>query len=334
MSIPVLVTGGARYVGSHACLRLAEHRFLPITFDNLDHGHAEFVRWGPLEVGDIRNRSRLDAVFSQHRPIAVLHFAALIEVAESVQDPARFYDNNVAGALCLIEAARAAGVKAFVFSSTCATYGAPQRLPLTEDHPQHPMSPYGWSKLMVEQMLWDHSTAYDFRAVALRYFNAAGADPLARIGEWHDPESHAIPMAIAAARAPDRAFTLFGQDYATRDGTAVRDYVHVLDLADAHVLALKRLLSGAPSTAFNLGTGVGTTVRELVDGVTRVAGRPLPLRIAGRRPGDPETLVADNAKARRELGWRPSRTLDDILSDAWRWHEALVQRQDCRSTGP
>lgn len=334
MSIPVLVTGGAGYVGSHACLRLAENGFLPITFDNLDHGHAEFVRWGPLEVGDIRNRARLDAVFSHHRPVAVLHFAALIEVAESVQDPARFYDNNVAGALWLIEAARAAGVKAFVFSSTCATYGAPQRLPLTEDHPQHPMSPYGWSKLMVEQMLWDHAKAYDFRAIALRYFNAAGADPLARIGEWHEPESHAIPLAIAAARAPDQAFAIFGEDYATRDGTAVRDYVHVLDLADAHVLALKRLLGGAPSTAFNLGTGVGTTVRELVDGVTRVAGRPLPLRIAGRRPGDPEILVADNAKARRELGWRPSRTLDDILSDAWRWHEALVQRQDCRSTGP
>jgi len=326
MSIPVLVTGGAGYVGSHACLRLAESGFLPVTLDNLGNGHAEFVRWGPLEVGDIRDRAFLDAVLVRHRPLAILHFAALIEVGESVRDPARFYDNNVAGALCLIQAARAAGVRAFVFSSTCATYGAPQRLPLTEDHPQRPMSPYGWSKLMVEQMLWDHSAAYDFKAVALRYFNAAGADPLARIGEWHSPESHAIPLAIAAALEPDRTFTVFGDDYATRDGTAVRDYVHVLDLADAHVLALKRLLDGWDSAALNLGTGVGTTVKEMIDGVARVAGRSLPLRMTGRRPGDPERLVADNAKARDVLGWTPSRTLDDILADAWRWHQALAGR--------
>lgn len=287
MSIPVLVTGGAGYVGAHTCLRLAEHGYLPITLDNLSNGHSEFVRWGPLEVGDIRDRARLDNIFARYQPVAVLHFAALIEVAESVRDPARFYDNNVAGSLQLIQATRAAGVRAFVFSSTCATYGAPQHLPLTEDHPQHPMSPYGWSKLMIERMLWDYSAAHDFRAIALRYFNAAGADPLGRIGEWHDPESHAIPLAIAAAQAPDRTFTIFGEDYATRDGTAVRDYVHVLDLADAHVLALKRLLGGGPSTSFNLGTGKGTTVRELVDGVARLAGHPLALKMASRRPGDP-----------------------------------------------
>lgn len=325
--IPVLVTGGAGYVGSHTCMRLAKNGFLPITLDNLSNGHAEFVRWGPLEVGDIRDRPRLDAIFSQYRPVAVLHFAALIEVAESVRDPGRFYDNNVAGALCLIAAARAAGVDRFVFSSTCATYGEPQWLPLTESHPQRPASPYGWSKLMIEQVLWDHAASSDFRAIVLRYFNAAGADPRARIGEWHEPESHAIPLAIAAARGAGKPFTIFGDDYDTRDGTAVRDYVHVLDLAEAHVLALQRLLDGAPSAAFNLGTGAGTTVRELVAGIERAAGHALPLGVQGRRAGDTAALVADNDKARQELGWRPERALDTILTDAWRWHLALAERQ-------
>ena len=317
---PILVTGGAGYVGAHTCLRLAQSGFLPIVFDNLSNGHAQFARWGPLEVGDIRDRARVDAVLGRYQPVAVLHFAALIEVAESVRDPGKFFDNNVSGAINLLQATRAAGIDHLVFSSTCATYGAPNQLPLTESHPQTPLNPYGRSKLMIEQALWDYVASSSFRAVALRYFNAAGAAPDAGIGEWHEPESHAIPLAIAAAQGARPDFSIFGDDYDTRDGTALRDYVHVLDLADAHVLSLRRLLGGGDAGAFNLGTGAGTTVQELVKGVERVSGKPLPTRRLGRREGDAAALVADNSLASRELGWRPSRNFDQILADAWLWH--------------
>lgn len=318
----VLVAGGAGYVGSHACLALSEAGFRPVVFDDLSNGHAEHVRWGPLEVGDIRDPQRLDAVFAAHQPVAVLHFAARIEVGESVKNPGAFFDNNVGGTITLIEAARRAGVNALVFSSTCATFGEPVHLPMNESHPQAPLNPYGRSKLMVEQALADYDRYVGFRSAVMRYFNAAGADPEGRIGEWHEPETHAIPLAIQVALGQRSHFTIFGDDYDTRDGTAVRDYVHVLDLAEAHVAALRRLLAGGASEAYNLGTGTGTTVKELVDGVGRATGQALPVQMAPRRPGDAPMLFGDNAKARTQLGWKPSRDLDEILSSAWRWHKS------------
>ena len=318
----VLVTGGAGYVGSHTCLALAQAGFRPVVFDDLSNGHQEHVLWGPLEVGDVRDAGRLDAVFAAHQPVAVLHFAARIEVGESVKNPGTFFDVNVGGTITLIEAARRAGVNALVFSSTCATFGEPIQLPMAETHPQAPLNPYGRSKLMVEQALADYDRYVGFRSAVMRYFNAAGADPEGRIGEWHEPETHAIPLAIQVALGQRPHFTIFGDDYRTRDGTAERDYVHVLDLADAHVRAVRRLLAGGSSDTYNLGAGAGTTVRELVDGVGRVAGAPLAVQVAPRRQGDAPALVADNAKAREQLGWRPSRDLDSILSSAWRWHSA------------
>jgi UDP-glucose 4-epimerase len=320
MTQKVLVAGGAGYIGSHTCLRLAEAGFTPVTYDNLSNGWSEFVQWGPLEIGDIGDAARLDEVFAKHKPVAVIHFAALIEVGESVKYPGRFYENNVGGAITLIEAARRAGVEAFVFSSTCATYGAPVKVPMDETHPQAPLNPYGRTKLMVEQVMADLDQTVGFKYTALRYFNAAGADPEGRVGERHEPETHAIPLAIAAARGGNRGFNLFGIDYDTRDGTCVRDYIHVLDLADAHVLAVQRLLRGEPSEVFNLGTGTGTTVKELIAAIETVSGRAFPVEIAGRRPGDAPILVADNTKAKTLLGWTPRYTLEDIIRHAWAWH--------------
>jgi len=317
---PILVAGGAGYIGSHTCLRLHEAGFLPIVYDNLSNGWESFVQWGPLEVGDINDAARLDAVLARHKPAAIIHFAAFIEVGFSVAEPGAFYANNVGGTITLFEAARRAGIDKLVFSSTCATYGAPVYVPMDEKHPQAPLNPYGRSKLMVEQILADLDQYKAFRSVVLRYFNAAGADPEGRIGEKHEPETHAIPLAIAAARGERDAFTLFGSDYDTRDGTCVRDYIHVLDLADAHVLALKWLLDGGESTAFNLGTGEGTTVRELVGAIERRSNTPFPLIPAERRAGDAPSLVANNDKARTGLGWSPRYDLQEIIDHAWAWH--------------
>lgn len=316
----LLVVGGAGYIGSHTCLALAAKGYLPVVYDNLSNGHREFVQWGPLEEGDIRDRDRLDAVLARYKPAAVLHFAALIEVGESVRDPVAFYDNNVRGSLTLLAAAQAAGVEACVFSSTCATYGLPQVLPLNEEHPQSPINPYGRTKWIVEQVLLDFDRYSGLRSVALRYFNAAGADFLARIGEWHSPETHAVPIAIDTALGRRAGFKIFGSDYETRDGTCVRDYIHVMDLADAHVRAVEYLLDGGPSVALNLGTGTGTTVRELLATVEDVSGRPLPVEAAGRREGDSHTLVANNDKARTVLGWSPQHDLRSIIETAWSWH--------------
>ena len=326
MSGIVLVTGGAGYVGSHVCLALAQAGFTPVVYDNLSNGHAAFVKWGVLEEGDIRDAVRLDAVIARYKPVAVLHFAALIEVGESVKEPGRFYENNVAGAITLIEAARRGRIGCMVFSSTCATYGDPVRLPMDETHPQTPLNPYGRSKLMVEQALADYSTYAGFRSVCLRYFNAAGADEEGRIGERHEPETHAIPLALQTALGQRSGFKLFGDDYDTRDGTAVRDYVHVMDLADAHVRALKYLLDGGETTVFNLGTGTGTTVRELIEAIRRTTNKPFEVEVVARRPGDAPCLVANNSRAREVLGWRPTRTLDDIVRSAWRWHAAEQTR--------
>jgi UDP-glucose 4-epimerase len=318
----ILVAGGAGYVGSHTCLALAEAGFKPVVLDNLSNGHEHFVQWGPLEVADINDVASLDVVFEKHKPAAVLHFAALIEVGISMRSPGAFYHNNVGGALNLIGAARRAGVTGMVFSSTCAIYGVPERVPLDEAHPVAPLNPYGHSKAMVEQILRDLSDLEGFRSVCLRYFNAAGADPEGRIGEAHDPETHAIPLAIEAALGQRSGFSIFGTDYETRDGTAVRDYIHVLDLADAHVRAVQHLLDGGGSEAINLGTGTGTTVKELLDMVKAVSGRDFPVEIASRRPGDSPILVANNAHAQAILGWQPKRDLRTIVTDAWRWHSA------------
>lgn len=316
----VLVVGGAGYIGSHTCLNLAERGFTPVVYDNLSNGHAEFVKWGPLERGDIRDRQRLAAVIETHRPQAIVHFAALIEVGESVKAPAAFFDNNVAGTLSLLLAAQQAGIDRLVFSSTCATYGLPVDVPMRETHPQNPINPYGRSKLIVEQMLADLDRHQGFRSVVLRYFNAAGADPEGRIGERHSPETHAVPLAIEAALGRRAGFSVFGTDYDTRDGTCVRDFIHVCDLADAHGRAVEYLLNGGGSVALNLGTGTGTTVRELLAAVAHQAGKPFPIRYEGRRAGDAPVLVADNAKARDVLGWNPRHDLESIVASAWNWH--------------
>jgi UDP-glucose 4-epimerase len=316
----ILVIGGAGYIGSHTCLDLANKGFKPVVFDNFSNGHREFVQWGPAEEGDIRDRTRLDEVFAKHKPAAILHFAALIEVGESVKDPVSFYDNNVVGTLTLMAAAKAAGIEALVFSSTCATYGLPQTLPLDEDHRQVPINPYGRTKYIVEQALADYDRYAGFRSVILRYFNAAGADFEGRIGEWHTPETHAIPLAIEAVLGRRQGFKVFGTDYDTRDGTCVRDYIHVLDLADAHVRAVQYLLDGGPSVALNLGTGTGTTVKELLAAIEDVTERPFPVEYTGRREGDSTTLVANNDKARSVLGWVPQYDLSRIIESAWKWH--------------
>ncbi len=316
----ILVTGGAGYVGAHCCLALARTGHKLVVYDNLGNGHRQFVKWGPLVEGDIRDRARLQAVFAEHKPDAVLHCAALIEVGESVKHPERFYDNNVTGALVLLDVMREAGVGAFVFSSTCAIYGKPQFLPMNESHPQAPVSPYGWTKLVVERASADMAAAYGLRFAHLRYFNAAGAAPAEGIGERHNPETHALPLALFTLLGRREGFKIFGDDYDTRDGTCLRDYVHVLDLADAHVRALERLLGGGQSLAANLGAGEGVTVLELLDAIERVTGRPVPAAPAPRRDGDAPALVSDNALARRELGWAPMRGIDAIIADAWEWH--------------
>ncbi|WVT77518.1 UDP-glucose 4-epimerase GalE (plasmid) [Sinorhizobium chiapasense] len=321
----VLVVGGAGYIGSHTCLELANKGFEPVVYDNLSNGHEEFVKWGVLEKGDIRDRQRLDDVLARHKPRAILHFAAMIEVGESVKDPVSFYDNNVIGTLTLLSAALAAGVEAFVFSSTCATYGLPESVPIDEQHRQAPINPYGRTKWVCEQALKDYGQYKGLRSVILRYFNAAGADPEGRIGEWHEPETHAIPLAIDAALGRRQSFKIFGTDYDTRDGTCVRDYIHVLDLADAHVRAVEYLLSGGDSVELNLGTGTGTTVKELLTAIADVSGRAFNIDLVERREGDSTTLVANNDKARDILGWVPQYDLSDITRTAWNWHSRRNQ---------
>ncbi|HEX6117940.1 MAG TPA: UDP-glucose 4-epimerase GalE [Dongiaceae bacterium] len=319
----ILVTGGAGYVGSHACKAIAEAGHQPIVYDNLSRGHRSLVRWGAFEPGDLADRVRLREVITRHRPDGVMHFAALAYVGESVEQPALYYENNVLGSLSLLEAIRESGPNIVVFSSTCATYGVPTRLPIDEDHPQNPVNPYGVSKLIVERMLHDYGAAYGLRSVSLRYFNAAGADPGGEIGEMHEPETHAIPLAVLAALGRTPAFQVYGKDYPTADGSAVRDYIHVADLASAHVRAFEYLSDGGESTSINLGTGLGTSVLEVIGAVERVAGRPVPVVHRSRRPGDPHALVADARRAGAVLGWRPSYVdIGEIVATAWRWHSS------------
>jgi UDP-arabinose 4-epimerase len=317
----VLVTGGAGYVGAHACKALAAAGFEPVTLDNLSRGHQWAVQWGPLEVGDIGDAARVDAVLDAHRPIAALHFAAYCYVGESVRAPRDYYRNNVVGTLTLLDALLAHGVRHLVFSSSCATYGIPDCMPIVEATRQAPVNPYGRTKLIVEGALNDYDAAYGLRFASLRYFNAAGADPDGDIGEAHEPETHAVPAAIHAALGRRAHFEIYGTDYPTEDGTAVRDYIHVADLADAHVLALERLLAGGESLAVNLGTGRGHSVRQVVTAVEAAVGGPVPINEAPRRAGDPPVLVADPSRAAELLRWRPRHpSLSAIVASAVAWH--------------
>lgn len=316
----ILVAGGAGYIGSAACRALAQAGFTPVAYDNLSRGHRECVRWGPLVEGDIHDAARLRQVISDYRPVACMHFAAFAYVAESVAHPILYYRNNFSGSLILIEQLIAAGVTSVVFSSTCATYGSPTKLPIDETAEQAPINPYGRSKVMVEELLKDLDPT-GMRSVSLRYFNACGALEDGSHGEIHDPEPHLVPRAILAALGKLPHLDVMGNDYPTRDGTAIRDYIHIVDLAEAHVLALRYLLGGGASEVFNLGIGRGYTVREVIESVERVSGRPVPTRIAARRAGDPPELVADSSKARRVLGFLPRYDdLDAVIETAWRWH--------------
>lgn len=317
----ILVVGGAGYVGSHCAKAFARDGFRVVVLDNLSRGWRDFCRYGELIEADILDRPALDRALAEAQPDVVAHFAALTFVGESVSDPGLYYRNNVLGTLKLLEAMRGAGVGRFIFSSTCATYGTPQRSPLDEEHPQSPINPYGWSKLFAERIIADFASAHDLRHATLRYFNAAGADADGEIGERHEPETHAIPLAIMGALKPDFTFTIFGDDFDTRDGTGLRDYIHVTDLADAHLKAARHLMNGGASDVFNLGTGTGTTVAEIAAAVERVSGRTVPRRVGPRRPGDPAALLASAEKARRILGWTPRHSsIDNIIATAWRWH--------------
>jgi UDP-arabinose 4-epimerase len=316
----VLVTGGAGYIGSHVCKALALAGYEPIVYDNLVYGHETAVRWGPFVRGDIMDRDRLDAVLAKYRPVSVMHFAAFAYVGESVKDPLKYYRNNVQGSLTLIEAATHSGVSNFIFSSTCAVYGIPVSGLIVEDMPLNPINPYGESKRIVEQMLANVAFISDMRFVALRYFNAAGADPDGDIGEDHDPETHLIPLVIKSALGRFGGLTVFGDDYATPDGTCIRDYVHVSDIADAHVLALGYLRDGAESLIVNLGTGQGNSVLEIIRAVERVTGKTVSFQLGPRRAGDPPMLVAGHSLATTRLGWQPRfNEIEETLRHAYAW---------------
>jgi UDP-arabinose 4-epimerase len=322
----VVVTGGAGFIGSHTCKALAAAGFTPVAVDNLSNGIPTAVRWGPLEKGSLEDAGFLDEVFRRHRPIAVLHFAAFIEAGESMKVPGKFYRNNVAGTLALTEAMARAGIPVLIFSSTAAVYGNSEVMPITEAHPLAPVNPYGRSKLMAETLLADLAATSNLRFTALRYFNASGADPDGELGENHEPETHLIPLVLQAAYGLRPSIRIFGTDYPTPDGTCIRDYVHVHDLAQAHLLALRRLLAGGDSAQMNLGTGNGFSVREIVQAAASVTGRPINAIDEARRPGDPAVLVADAATARQILGWGPRYTdVRDHISHAARWIESTRQ---------
>ena len=318
----VLVTGGAGYIGSHAAKALSRAGYRVVVFDNLAAGHREAVRYGDLVEGDITDAGALQAAIDRYDVFAVMHFAAFLDVGESVREPLRYYRNNVGGALSVLEAMTAGSARYFVFSSTCAIYGEPIETPISETHPKRPINAYGESKLAIERALPHVERAHGVRWVALRYFNAAGADPNGEIGEDHSPEIHVIPRAIHAA-AGRMSLEVFGDDYPTPDGTCLRDYIHVSDLAEAHVRALEALVEAGKSGAYNLGTGHPHSVREVIDTVARVTGRPVPWTLAPRRPGDPAVLYAAPHKAQAELHWKPRfPDLDSIVRTAWEWHRA------------
>jgi UDP-glucose 4-epimerase/UDP-arabinose 4-epimerase len=318
----ILVTGGAGYIGSHTCKALRRAGYEPVTLDNLSLGHRDFVRWGPLVVADIADSGTVTAACRDHHVVAAIHFAAFASVAESTTDPAKYYANNVVGTYHLLEGLRAAGVPAVLFSSSCAVYGSPSEQPIREGTPTNPINAYGASKLMVERMLADYGDSYDLRWSALRYFNACGADAEGEVGELREEESHLIPRALMWIQGHLENFQIFGSNYPTPDGTAIRDYIHVTDLAEAHVLALGALLNGGPSGIFNVGTGNGYSVKEVVDEIERTSGVKIPSAYAERRPGDPPALVADPKRAAAGLGFSPQHSdLGTIIRTAWAWHK-------------
>jgi UDP-glucose 4-epimerase len=323
--LTILVTGGAGYIGSHAVLALKQAGYEVVIFDNLEYGHRELVDrvlGVELFVGDTRDREALDRVFSTHKIDAVMHFAAYIAVGESVQEPGMYYTNNVLGTLNLLEAMRSANINKFVFSSTCAVYGIPETTPIVEDCPFAPISPYANSKLMVENILSDFDTAYGFKSVRFRYFNASGADPSGRLGEDHSPETHLIPLILFAAMGKREHISVYGTDYPTPDGTCIRDYIHVQDLATAHVLGLNLLLAGGDSQVFNLGNGNGYSVQEVIETAREVTGKEIKVVFGDRRAGDPSILVGSSDRARQVLGWKPEYPqLKDIIAHAWQWHQ-------------
>jgi UDP-glucose 4-epimerase len=320
--VNVLVTGGAGYIGSHACKALAAAGFTPVTFDNFVTGWRDAVKFGPMVEGDLLNRADIDAAFAEYKPVAVMHFAALSQVGDSMTQPGLYWRNNVQGSLNLIEAAVAANCKNFVFSSTCATYGDHDNVVLDEDTVQLPINAYGASKRAIEDILRDFEVAHGLKNVIFRYFNVAGADPDGEVGEFHQPETHLVPLMLDAIDGKRDALTIFGTDYDTPDGTCIRDYVHVCDLIDAHVLGLNWLLDGKPSRIFNLGTGTGFSVREVIDRSREVTNRAVPIKEGARRPGDCTKLVSGSTRAAAELGWMPKRsTMSQMISDAWRWHQ-------------
>ena len=319
----ILVTGGAGYIGSYACKTLAKKGFEPIVLDNLVYGHPEAVRWGLFVKGDISDKNLLTQVFSTHDIAAVMHFAAFCYVGDSVSDPRRYYHNNVASTLSLLDVMIKQKINNFIFSSTCAVYGEPHEIPITETHVKNPINPYGRTKLVVEMMLNDFFHAYGLDYVSLRYFNAAGADPDGELGEDHRPETHLIPLVLQTALGQREAIDIYGDTYSTADGTCVRDYIHIDDLAQAHVLALERLLDKGTGGIYNLGNGTGYSVRQVIDTACRVTGKAIPSKIVDRRPGDPPVLVGSSEKAAGELNWTPRFAgLDAIIETAWKWHSA------------
>ena len=322
MAPNVLVTGGAGYIGSHACKALAAAGYTPVTLDNLSTGWRDAVQFGPFVQADLLDRTALDAAFAEYRPVAVLHFAALSQVGEAMAEPGKYWRNNVSGSLNLIEAAIDAGCLDFVFSSTCATYGDRDGEVLGEDTPQAPLNAYGASKRAIEDMLADFGASHVLRSVIFRYFNVAGADPDGEVGEHHRPETHLIPLILDAVDGKRAALTVHGTDYPTPDGTCIRDYVHVMDLVDAHVKGLEWLRAGRGSRVFCLGTGSGFSVREVVDATRHVTNRPVPMVDGPRRGGDAVKLVCGSTRAKAELGWHPGRsTMQQMIADAWRWHQ-------------
>jgi UDP-glucose-4-epimerase GalE len=316
-----LVTGGAGFIGSHACKALAANGHEPISYDNLSRGNRWAVKWGPLEEGDIADTARLQTVLRKYQPAALMHFAAYAYVGESVRQPLMYYDNNFSGSAALLGAVLDAKRIPVVFSSSCATYGIPDHVPISENQAQNPINPYGRSKLFVEHLLRDLGAAHQLPWVALRYFNAAGADPEAEIGEAHDPETHLIPLAIEAARS-GRPLRVFGDDYDTPDGTCVRDYIHVTDIADAHVRALNYLIEGGESCALNLANAAGYSVKDVIAAVEKICGHKIPVQFEPRRHGDPAVLIGESGRARALLGWKPNRSvLETQILDAWNWFE-------------
>ncbi len=316
----ILVVGGAGYIGSHMCKYLAQHDCQPIVLDNLSLGHREAVKWGPLFKGNLDDQVLLERIFQQHTIKAVMHFAAFCYVGESVLHPLKYYQNNISSTLGLLKGMQAAGVNNLIFSSTCATYGEPDFLPITEDHPQKPINPYGQSKLMMEKIFADLDKADGLKTVCLRYFNAAGADPEGELGEDHDPETHLLPLILQTALGQRKELTVFGNDYPTKDGTCIRDYIHINDLAQAHYLSLQHLLQGGQSKQYNLGNGNGSSILDVLDTASQITGKRIPYTFSDRRAGDPAVLIGSSEKAARELGWTPKyANLDTILETAWKW---------------